>query len=98
MTHSSTTSRFANRASSVFWTPLSKATATIRGTLGLEVPIPESLGVELSPVPEEDAMEATVTLSDVPADFRGTIRCELHFESGYEGRPSLSVPITGVVL
>ena len=77
---------------------LSKATATIRGTLGLEVPIPESLSVELSPVPGEDAMEATVTLSDVPADFRGTIRCELHFESGYEGRPSLSVPITGVVL
>ena len=77
---------------------LSGAKASIRGTLGLDVPIPESLSVETRPLPGEAAIEATVRVTDVPASFKGTIRCELFFESGYEGKPSLSVPITGVVL
>jgi hypothetical protein len=77
---------------------LSKARAYIRGTLGLEVPLADCMSVKTRPIEGEDALEATVTITSVPAGFKGTIRCELAFDTGYEKKPLVRVPITGVVL
>lgn len=77
---------------------LSKARAYIRGTLGLEVPLADCMGVKTRPIEGEDALEVTVTINGVPAGFKGTIRCELAFDTGYEKKPMVRVPITGVVL
>jgi len=76
---------------------LSKARAYIRGTLGLEVPLAEQLSVKTQPVEGENAIWANVKITDVPAGFKGTIRCELAFDTGYEKKPLVRVPITGVV-
>ena len=77
---------------------LSKARAYIRGTLGLTVPLEVQLSVKTQPVEGENALWANVKITDVPAGFSGSIRCELAFDTGYEEMPLLRVPITGVVL
>lgn len=77
---------------------LSKARAYIRGTLGLEVPLAAQMSVEALPVEGENAIWALVKITEVPVGFKGTIRCELAFDTGYEEKPLVRVPITGVVL
>ena len=76
---------------------LSKARAYIRGALGLEVPLADQMSVKTQPVEGENALWADVKISGVPAGFRGTIRCELVFETGYDEKPLVRVPIIGVV-
>ena len=76
---------------------LSNARAYIRGALGLEVPLADQMSVKTQPVEGENALWANVKITGVPAGFRGTIRCELVFETGYDDKPLVRVPVIGVV-